>query len=130
MPYRNNIQQAAHDYEHEIKQTLGDHPIFDLTFLGLGDDAHTASLFPGTGAVFNQGLVTVCKPQTVKHDRLTLTSSALSHSRTVAFLVAGEGKRKALSETLQGSDNFDTYPARSIKALEQLLWITDIAMSN
>ena len=77
-----------------------------------------------------KGLVTTCKPKTVKHNRLTLTSSALSQSRTVAFLVAGESKRKALEQTLEGQNDFDRYPARSIKALEQLVWLTDLAMSD
>ncbi len=127
MPYSDNIQQAAQEYTQELKKTLGESPIFDLTFLGLGDDAHTASLFPGTGAVFEEGQVTVCKPQTVKHERLTLTASALSQSKTVAFLVSGESKRKALKQTLEGDNHFDQFPARAITGLEQLLWITDIS---
>ncbi len=127
MPYGEDIQQASKGYEQEIVNTLSENPIFDLTFLGLGEDAHIASLFPGTGAVFDQGLVTVCKPTHVKHERLTLTSSALSQSRVVAFLVSGEGKRKALEETLSGSSDLDRYPARAIKAIDETLWITDIA---
>ena len=55
MPYTEDIQQATQDYTQDIQKTLGQNPIFDLTFLGLGDDAHTASLFPGTGAVFEKG---------------------------------------------------------------------------
>jgi 6-phosphogluconolactonase len=128
MPYGQNIQQAATSYAREITNTLGESPIFDLTFLGLGDDAHIASLFPGTGAVFAQGLVTVCNPNTAKHPRLSLTSSALSQSRTVVFLVSGESKRKALTETLEGQNNLDRYPARSIKAIDQVLWITDLQL--
>lgn len=130
MPFGEDIQQAAQDYAREIQQTLGQNPVFDLTFLGLGDDAHTASLFPGTGAVFDRGLITVCRPTHVKHERLTLTASALSQSKIVAFLVSGEGKRNALEQTLEGSDNFDQFPARAITALEQVLWITDVVINN
>jgi 6-phosphogluconolactonase len=128
MPYQGDIQQASQDYANEIITTLGEHPVFDLTFLGLGDDAHTASLFPGTGAVFDKELVTTCEPTTAKHKRLTLTSSALSQSCVVAFLVSGESKRKALEQTLQDTNDVDQFPARSIQALEELLWITDVKL--
>jgi 6-phosphogluconolactonase len=129
VPYGQSITQASQDYAQDILNTLGENPLFDLTFLGLGDDAHTASLFPGTGAVFEQSLVTICRPTTVKHERLTLSANTLSQSHTVAFLVSGESKRKALESTLEGSDDFDHYPARAIKALENLVWITDVQLN-
>jgi 6-phosphogluconolactonase len=124
--FADNIGDAAQQYAETIKKTLGESPLFDLTFLGLGEDAHTASLFPGTGVVFDEGLTTTCKPETAKHERLTLTAEALSKSRTVVFLVSGESKRKALSETRTGKGEFDRYPARAIKAKETLYWLTDI----
>jgi 6-phosphogluconolactonase len=127
-PYSGNLEEAAKQYAKAITETLGDPPLFDLTFLGLGDDAHTASLFPGTGAVFDEGLTTTCKPTTAKHDRLTLTAEALSKSRTVVFLVSGEGKRKALRETRASKGEFDAHPARAIKAKETLYWLTDIEL--
>jgi 6-phosphogluconolactonase len=126
-PFGDTLEAAARQYADIITKTLGASPLFDLTFLGLGDDAHTASLFPGTGVVFDEGLTTTCKPTTAKHERLTLTAEALSKSRIVVFLVAGEGKRKALSETRSSKGQFDTYPARAIKAKETLYWFTDIA---
>jgi 6-phosphogluconolactonase len=127
-PFGDNLQEAASQYAESIKKTLGASPLFDLTLLGLGDDAHTASLFPNTGAVFEKGLTTTCKPTTAKHERLTLTTETLSKSRTVVFLVSGEGKRKALSETRAGKGEFDHYPARAIKAKENLYWLTDIEL--
>ncbi|MGL4608435.1 MAG: 6-phosphogluconolactonase [Trueperaceae bacterium] len=127
-PYGQSLENAAADYATTLTTTLGNtSPLFDLTFLGLGDDAHTASLFPNTGAVLSKGLTTTCHPKTVKYDRLTLTSETISKSRTVVFLVSGESKRKALRETRAGKGDFDTYPARSIKATETLYWLTDIA---
>jgi 6-phosphogluconolactonase len=127
-PFGENLQEAASQYAERITKTLGESPLFDLTFLGLGDDAHTASLFPNTGVVFDEGLTTICKPTTAKHERLTLTAETLSKSRTVVFLVSGEGKRKALSETKASKGEFDKYPARSIKARENLYWLTDIEL--
>lgn len=119
---------AAADYANLLQQTLGDKP-FDLTLLGLGDDAHTASLFPGTGAVFDEGLTTVVRPPG-KETRLSLTSKMLSHSRTVAFLVQGEGKREALDRTLAPADtpDLDRTPARAISAHEALIWLTDVVL--
>jgi 6-phosphogluconolactonase len=124
--FGNDITVAAKTYADDILATLGTLPVFDLTFLGLGDDAHTASLFPGTGAIFDKGITTICRPTTAKHERLTLTAETLSRSRTVAFLVSGEGKRKALTETRAGKGDLDRYPARAIRALENLFWLTDL----
>jgi 6-phosphogluconolactonase len=126
--FGDNLEAAAKQYADTITKTLSASPLFDLAFLGLGDDAHTASLFPKTGAVFDEGLTTTCKPTTAKYERLTLTAEALSKSRTVVFLVSGESKRKALSETRASKGEFDTYPARSIKAKENLYWLTDIEL--
>jgi 6-phosphogluconolactonase len=127
-PFGATLQEAAKHYAKTITETLGVSPLFDLTFLGLGDDAHTASLFPNTGAVFHEGLTTTCKPTTAKYERLTLTVETLSKSRTVVFLVSGEGKSKALGETRGGKGEFDLYPARAIKAKENLYWLTDIPL--
>ena len=102
---------------------------FDLTLLGLGEDAHTASLFPDTGAIFDEGLTTVVRPPG-KGTRLSLTAGTLSRSRTVAFLVQGEGKREALTLTLSTDDapNFDQTPAKAIRAQHDLLWLTDLTL--
>lgn len=127
-PFGENLQEAANQYAESVTKTLGTPPLFDLTFLGLGDDAHTASLFPNTGAVFDEGLTTTCKPTTAKYERLTLTAETLSKSHTVVFLVSGEGKRKAISETRASKGEFDRYPARAIKAKENLYWLTDIEL--
>lgn len=119
---------AAAAYADLLRQVLGDAP-FDLTLLGLGDDAHTASLFPGTGAVFDEGLTTVVRPAG-KETRLSLTTGTLSRSRTVAFLVQGEGKRTALEATLAPNDapDLNRTPARAVSALEELLWLTDVPL--
>jgi 6-phosphogluconolactonase len=128
MPYvADDPAAAARNYAVNLTQLLGNSPVLDLTLLGLGDDAHTASLFPGTGAVYAEGLVTVVATE-AKGTRISLTSSMLSASRTVAFLVAGEKKRHALADTLACNDDFDRYPARAINAQERLLWLTDIQL--
>lgn len=128
MPYLpDKPDVAARNYATTLTQLLGNSPVLDLTLLGLGDDAHTASLFPKTGAVHAEGLVAVVDTE-AKGIRISLTSSMLSSSRTVAFLVSGEKKRQALRETLAASGDVDRYPARAINAQEQLVWLTDIQL--
>ena len=117
---------AVEGYSALLVEAFGSRPLFDLTLLGLGSDAHTASLFPGTAAVRAQGLATVVRPAGEPLVRLSMTAASLSSSRTVAFLVSGEGKRAALETTLAGTDDFDRYPARAIGARERLLWLTDL----
>ena len=91
-------------YEEELRAFFqGRPPAFDLVFLGLGADGHTASLFPGDAALeeSERWVARVARPG---HDRLTLTLPLLSAARTAAFLVAGAGKREALRRLLEGAD--------------------------
>ena len=118
-------ERSAHSYATILSEVLGDTPAFDLTFLGLGDDGHTASLFPGTGAVHADGLTTVVQPKG-KGTRLSFTAPLISQSRTVAFLVQGEKKREALEATLHGEKDIERYPAQAVSAEEQVLWLTDL----
>lgn len=118
-------ERSAHAYAGIVSEVLGNPPQFDLTFLGLGDDAHTASLFPGTGAVHKDGLTTIVQPEG-KETRLSFTAPLLSQSRVVAFLVQGEKKREALDKTLHGEDDLEHLPAQAVSARERLVWLTDL----
>lgn len=128
-PYLEDDPEGSAAELADTLRTLLEGGPFDLTLLGLGEDAHTASLFPGTGAVFDEGLTTVVRPPG-KGVRLSLTAATLSRSRTVAFLVQGEGKREALRRTLEPDDapNFDQTPARAIRAQDDLVWLTDVTL--
>lgn len=129
-PYvEDDPETAAMELGDTLQTFLSTAP-FDLTFLGLGDDAHTASLFPGTGAVFDEGTTTVVKPPG-KETRLSMTANTLSRSRTVAFLVQGEGKKAALERTLSPDPlpNYDSTPARAIRAQNEVLWLTDVELT-
>ena len=118
---------AARTYETLLQATLGKPPRFDLTFLGLGEDGHTASLFPDTEAVRAQGLTVVSRTEE-RGTRLSLTAGALSRSRVVAFLVSGEGKREALTKTLRAAHDPERLPAQAVGAEERLLWLTDLKL--
>ena len=129
-PYLEGDPETAATELGDTLQPFLDDALFDLTFLGLGDDAHTASLFPATGAVFDEGLTTVVRPPG-KETRLSMTANTLSRSRKVAFLVQGEGKRDALTRTLSPTKNpnYDQTPARAIRAQDEVLWLTDVELT-
>ncbi|MGH7768152.1 MAG: 6-phosphogluconolactonase [Candidatus Binatia bacterium] len=104
-------------------------PRFDLILLGLGDDGHTASLFPGNPALEETGrLVVATYVDKLKTYRITLTLPVLNRAANIFFLVAGESKAAALRAVLQRSENL---PAGGI-ALQngRLVWFLDEAAAS
>lgn len=124
-PYLDSPEASTEAYARELEHVLGGDGTFDLTLLGLGSDGHTASLFPGTGASLRREPTLVVRPEG-QRVRLSLGASVLGRSRTVAFLVQGEGKRVALERTLAGEGDLDRYPARAVYARERLVVFTDL----
>ena len=105
-------------------------PVFDLVLLGLGQDGHTASLFPGDGAVEERErwVAAVAKPSgTPPVPRLTLTLPVLNSARCVVFLVSGAGKREVVREVLSHPDTAGRrFPAALVRPPEgRLLWFLD-----
>lgn len=124
--------EAADHYETELRAVFGDElPRFDLVFLGLGDDAHTASLFPQTAAL-SEASRWAAANFVPKLDtwRITLTVPVINRARTVAFLVTGEGKAAALRSVLHGDRQPDRYPAQLIRPDGGLLWLVDSAAAG
>ena len=105
---------------------------FDVTILGLGDDGHTASLFPGAAAVREQTRWT--EAYYVGHLaawRITLTPALLNRSAHVRFLVAGEAKRDTLQRVIYGTYQPDRYPAQVIRLLDgSVVWMVDEAAAS
>jgi 6-phosphogluconolactonase len=110
--------------------TDGSPPRFDLIFLGLGDDGHTASLFPGAAALSeDKAWVTWSPPGTLPPpvDRVTLTYPVLNAARAVMFLVAGANKAEALHDVLAGAPK-ERRPAAGIQPVEgTLTFLLDMA---
>ncbi len=121
-------QAAARQYAHTIRTVLGPKPKFDLIFLGLGEDAHTASLFPDSKIIEATDMTVVSQIRSSGAIRLSLNAETLSLGRVVAFLVSGEKKREALVQTLHGPRDPKRYPAQAITAKEQLIWLTDLEL--
>ncbi len=104
----------------------GEFPQFDIILLGIGDDAHTASLFPHTDALNVQDhLVTVGNKD--GQPRITFTAPLINQARCVMFLVAGESKRPALAQIFAPEADPLTYPARLIQPQGELWWLFDEA---
>lgn len=112
-------------YEEELARVMGlGLPTLDLVFLGLGEDGHTASLFPRDAAleVSDRNVVVV---ERADHRRMTLTLPVLSAARVAVFLVSGAAKQWALTELLAGGD----IPASMVDA-ERTVVIADAAAAG
>lgn len=105
------------------------HPRFDLVFLGMGDDGHTASLFPGTD-VLEEKQAMVKSLFLAKQDmyRVTLTAPAINLAAKVVFLIAGGGKANVLKQVIEGDFDPTTLPSQLIKPSNgELYWLLDEA---
>ena len=104
-------------------------PRFDLIFLGMGPDGHTASLFPGTTALQVMDRTVVANyVDKFKTHRITLTAPVINNARNVTFVAAGTDKAEALAEVLEGDYQPELYPSQLIHPRQgSLLWMVDEA---
>jgi 6-phosphogluconolactonase len=100
---------------------------FDLVLLGMGDDGHTLSLFPGTSVVNeNEAWVSEFYLASQQMHRITLTKVLVNRSAFVAFMTVGDGKAHALREVLEGAHQPNLYPSQVIKPVDgELHWFVD-----
>lgn len=110
---------SAKEYEQSLRAHFAGEPFpkWDLALLGMGDDAHTASLFPGTAALKEgeRWFVENWVPK-FKAFRYTLTVPAINSASQAWFLIAGAGKREALGHVWTGPDRPEDYPSQLIHA--------------
>lgn len=123
-------EHAADAYHDEIRRFFAAdrrrHPRFDLALLGLGEDGHTASLFPGCPALEETTrLAAPSRSPSPPHDRVTLTPPVFNAAAMVVFLVSGERKAEILRRVLEG-DRSDVLPATRVAPdAGELLWLVD-----
>ena len=124
---RPHLEAAAAEYSATLADHFGNPPRLDCVLLGLGENGHTASLFPDTDAVnvWDQWC-TIGRADYLPYDRLTLTFPAINAARNVAFLVCGAGKGEALRATAAGK-----VPAAGIRPRDgELRWFLDEAAAS
>ena len=111
---------AAAEYEYDLRRTFrlegAEAPRFDIVSLGMGDDGHTASLFPHTEAIHEIGRLAVANQVPQKDTwRITLTWPVINHAREVFFLIGGSDKAQPLKEVFLGPKDVERLPS-------QLIW--------
>jgi 6-phosphogluconolactonase len=131
-----SLKKAADAYDAEVTAFFknsgsgrGKDPVsadrcFDVTLLGMGNDGHTASLFPGHPLLHEKSRLVgaVNEPQgSPQVPRITMTVTALSRSHSVLFLISGARKRKIL-EKIMASEPKERFPAAHISAFEEVCW--------
>ena len=107
-------------------------PRFDLVFLGLGEDGHTASLFPGSAVDVTEAVIPVtANYQDRPANRVTLTQLVLNQAHMVVFMATGEKKASTLAEVLSDRYNPELHPAERIDPKAgQLIWLVDEAAAG
>jgi len=126
-------EEAALDYERQLRAFFDrEPPVLDLVLLGMGDNGHTASLFPGLTALHEQQRWVVAEyVAEVSMWRVTLTPGVLNMAREDLFLVAGTAKAHMLRQVLEGPYAPDERPAQVVHpALGEVFWMVDAAAAG
>lgn len=128
-------EESATAYEKTVRELLPREyglPCFDLIFLGMGDDGHTASLFPGTAAIHEREKLVVANfvPK-LDTTRLTFTPPLLNNARQIVFLAGGAAKVERLRQVLEGPEQVDDLPCQVVRpANGELIWLVDRAAAG
>ncbi|MCZ4243813.1 6-phosphogluconolactonase [Pedobacter punctiformis] len=127
-------EKAAIEYKKALdKHFEGSDIVFDLILLGMGDDAHTASIFPHTSLVKDEeATVAAVFVEKLNTYRISLTAPLINKAENIAFLVFGEGKAEALKHVIGDEQkDVDTYPSQLIDPIDgKLTWFVDEAATK
>jgi 6-phosphogluconolactonase len=127
--------EASKEYSNTLENFASppfDWPRFDLVYLGMGEDGHTASLFPGSPLNVSEPTMPVTAHyQDRPANRVTLTPSVFNNAGMVAFMATGEKKANTLAEVLSDRYNPEQYPAQRIDPkVGKLIWLVDEAAAS
>jgi 6-phosphogluconolactonase len=129
--------QAAAEYERELRRSLrlaepSDLPCFNLLLLGLGENAHVASLFPHHPALHvTTRLAVAVEVEATPHRRVSLTMPVINNAERIMFLISGEKKAAAVKNVLQGPPDPEQYPAKLVKShANEIVWLVDKAAAS
>jgi 6-phosphogluconolactonase len=129
-------QDAAREYEAELRSRLsledGEFPRFDLMLLGLGENCHMLSLFPGVPQLHEEHrlVVPVEVEDKVRH-RVSMTVPVMNNSARIMFLVSGEKKAAAVKRVLEGQDDPERVPAHLVAPKDGVvIWMMDKAAAS
>jgi 6-phosphogluconolactonase len=126
-------KEAAKKYHEEVEQFFDETELsFDLILLGLGDNSHTASLFPHTPVLHDRvpGVSEVFL-QDQQVFRITMNAPLINEAQNIAFLVYGEGKAIAVHHVLEDDEDIEEYPAQLIEPIVgQIQWFLDEAAAS
>lgn len=131
-----DAERGALEYEAELRLAFGlaagELPRFDLILLGMGNDGHTLSLFPGTKALHDASRLVVRNwVGKLYTERVTLTARVANNAKTALFMVTGDDKAPALKGVLEGPREPEQLPAQLIQPTNgQLLWLVDYAAAG
>lgn len=127
--------EEAERYSDEVLKSTGsssERPDFDMIILGMGEDGHTASIFPHQMELLESGQVcAVASHPTSGQKRVTLTGPVINDAREVVFLVTGAGKKEKIKEIFEKSGAWETYPTSFIHPENgSLVWFMDEAAAD
>jgi 6-phosphogluconolactonase len=128
-----DTEKAAKEYERALRASFkiknGQFPRFDLVLMGMGNEGHTASLFPGTKALHEKKRIVVRNwVGKLFTERITLTAPAINNAARVMFMVSGADKALALKGVLEGPYEPEQLPSQMIQPKKgKLVWLIDTA---
>jgi len=131
---KTSLETSAREYEEDLRRffkvSKGQYPTFDLILLGIGEDGHTASLFPGSKALSECGHLTAAVVlDEMRHDRISLTLPVINHAEHVIFFVRGANKAPVLKKIIAGDD--PSLPAAMVRPRSgNLLFVIDREASS
>ena len=129
IPGEGDVNENARQYENHLRTFFSGQawPRFDLVLLGMGEDGHTASIFPNSATLNERSRwVVAARNDQSGQDRITLTVPVFNHARRVMFLVVGDKKAQRLKEVLRLQPASEQLPAQAIKPINGTIeWLVD-----